>query len=90
MNDTTLDQYLDGELSDVECSQLNRWLEQDPAHVERLAERAFLHAEIRRRLRRKAIEQNVLASSKPQTVFSVGANDSTTKRMGRRVAVVVR
>lgn len=90
MDDNTLDQYLDGELTDAERSQLNQWLEQDPAHVEMLAERAFLHAELRRRLLRKAIEQDVLAPTNEHAVRSVDTNTLPYRRIKRRLATFAR
>ncbi len=90
MKDDTLDRYLDGELPEAERSQLNQWLGEDPAHVERLAERASLHAELRRRLQRTAIEDDVLPASRPQNEYHVEADILLNRRTPGRLPGVLR
>ncbi|MCP4787288.1 MAG: FecR domain-containing protein [Fuerstiella sp.] len=90
MKDDTLDRYLDGELSEEERSQLNLWLEQDPAHVQRLTERASLHAELRRRLQRTAIEDDVLPATRSKNPQRVEADILLNRRTPGRLPGVLR
>ena len=41
-----IDSYLDGELNPAEWDRLRGWLDEDPAHVDLLTERAFLHSRL--------------------------------------------
>ncbi|MEK6237054.1 MAG: FecR family protein, partial [Planctomycetales bacterium] len=62
LNQELLDRILEGDLSEEERDQAAAWLESDDA-VHQLAERAELHADLRRSLRRRNLQESALTDA---------------------------
>ena len=65
VTDELLDQFLDGDASNDEAALLHDWLAL-PANMERFAERAEIHADLRRSLHRRSIQQEALTACDEQ------------------------
>ena len=57
VNDDFIDRILEGDASDEEAAEFQRWLK-FPANLERFALRAELHSDLRRSLRRRRIQKS--------------------------------
>lgn len=55
VEDELIDRFLDGDVSQNEADQVVRWLE-SPANLQRFAQRAELHADLRSSLRRRSVQ----------------------------------
>ncbi|MDP7302863.1 MAG: hypothetical protein QGG09_07165, partial [Pirellulaceae bacterium] len=62
VSDELLDRFLDGDVSREEHRQILSWLETGPDHIQLLAQRAELHADLRRSLKRRGIQNEALNS----------------------------
>ena len=60
-----LDQLLDGDLSDEKRATIQASLESDPEAIEWLADRALLHANLRRTMQRRGIETRTHTQPQP-------------------------
>lgn len=60
-----LDQLLDGDLSDEKRATIQASLESDPEAIEWLADRALLHANLRRTMQRRGIETRTQTQPQP-------------------------
>jgi hypothetical protein len=59
INDDFIDRVIEGDVSDEEAAEFQGWL-QVPANLQRFALRGELHSDLRRSLRRRKIQLNVL------------------------------
>ena len=62
VDDNFIDRILEGEASDEEAAEFQRWLKV-PANLERFALRAELHSDLRRSLRRRHIQKSAVEAS---------------------------
>ena len=60
ISDALIDRFLDGDVSEEESTQVLAWLEMDGS-LDEFAARAELHAELRRSLRRRQLQEEALA-----------------------------
>lgn len=67
VDDELLDRFLAGEVSEEEATSVAQWMA-EPANLERFAERAQLHADIRSSLRRRSIQSTALESHAPKSL----------------------
>lgn len=61
VNNTHIDQHLDDDLSSEDAARLEQWLKDDE-HLHQWVERAELHTDLRRSLRRRGIQQQAVES----------------------------
>ena len=74
VDDDFIDRIFEGAASDEEAAEFQAWLKV-PENLERLAQRAELHADLRRSLRRRHIQKGAFEASTKDAVA-----DSTSSR----------
>jgi len=81
-----LDRFLDGDASEEDRRQVLAWLETDAEAMKRLGDRAELHADLRRSLQRRHIQEQAVASieesvaNDPSFRLTIGGPQEATRR----------
>ncbi|MGB7324863.1 MAG: FecR domain-containing protein, partial [Rubripirellula sp.] len=70
VDDELIDRFLDGDASEDEAALIVEWLESS-ANLPRFAQRAELHADLRRLLRRKGIQDSAIETCEPMALAAV-------------------
>jgi ferric-dicitrate binding protein FerR (iron transport regulator) len=90
VTDELLDRFLDGDASNDEAALLHDWLAL-PANMDRFAERAEIHADLRRSLHRRRIQQEALTACGENTSGRAFAErvEPARRRYKRRTFVLL-
>ena len=84
-----LDRLLDGDLSDEERAQIQSDLENDPEAIDWLADRAWMHANLRKSMQRRGLEAGAEKVADKKVVSFLGISPNALRNVLAMAAVLV-